>query len=214
MSMCRVFSCVVGRWCLLWPVHSLGTTLLAFALLHSVLQGQISLLVKGMVFPVVMYGLWKLDYKESWVLKNWCFWTLVLEKTLESPLNCKEIQPVHPKRDQSWVFIGRTDFETETPNTLATWCEELIHLKRHWCWERLRAGGEGDDRGWDDCMASLTQCTWVWVDSESWWWTGRPGMLQFMGSQRVGHDWVTELNWTEQPVNSKLYKCIINFEMC
>ena len=71
-------------------------------------------LVKAMVFPVVMYGLWELDYKESWALKNWCFWTVVLEKTLESPLDSKEIQPVHPKGDQSWVFIGRTDVEAET----------------------------------------------------------------------------------------------------
>ena len=80
-------------------------------------------------------------------------------------------------------------------NTLAIWCEELTHLKKPWCWERLRAGGEGEDREWDGWMASPTQWTWVWVDSRSWWWTGRPGVLQFMGSQRVGHDWVTELNW-------------------
>ena len=80
-------------------------------------------------------------------------------------------------------------------NTLPTWCKEMTHWKRHWCWERLRAGGEGDDRGWDGCMASLTQWTWVWMDSGSWWWTGRPGVLWFMGSQRIGHDWVTELNW-------------------
>ena len=74
-------------------------------------------------------------------------------------------------------------------NTLATWCNELTHLKRPWCWERLRAGGEGDDRGWDGWMASPTQWTWVWVNSGSWWWTGRPGMLQSMQWQRVGHDW-------------------------
>ena len=80
-------------------------------------------------------------------------------------------------------------------NTLATWCEELAHLKRPGCWERLRAGGEGDDRGWDGWMASPTQWAWVWVNSGSWWWTGRPGVLLFMGSQRVGQDWVTELNW-------------------
>ena len=78
---------------------------------------------------------------------------------------------------------------------LATWCEELTHWKRPWCWERLSPEGEGDDRGWDGWMASPTQWTWVWVDSWSWWWTGRPGMLQSMGSQRVRHDWVTELNW-------------------
>ena len=83
-------------------------------------------------------------------------------------------------------------------NTLATWCEELTHWKRPWCWERLRAGGEGDDTGWDGWMASSTQRTWVWVDSGSWWWTGRPGVLRFMGSQRVGHNWATELNWTEE----------------
>ena len=79
----------------------------------------------------------------------------------------------------------------------ATSCEELTHWKRLWCWEGLRAGREGDDRGWDGWMASLTRWTWVWVNSRSWWWTGRPGVLQFMGSQRVGHDWATELNWTE-----------------
>ena len=74
---------------------------------------------------------------------------------------------------------------------------ELTHLKRHWCWERLKAGGEGNNRGWDGWMASPTQWTWVWVNSGSWWWAGRPGILQSMGLQRVGHDWATELNWTE-----------------
>ena len=80
-------------------------------------------------------------------------------------------------------------------NTMATWCGELTHWKRPWCWEGLGVGVEGDDRGWDGWMASLTQYTWVWVNSESWWWTGRPGVLWFMGLQRVGHDWATELNW-------------------
>ena len=80
-------------------------------------------------------------------------------------------------------------------NTLATWWEELPHLKRPWFWERLKAGGKGDNRGWDGWMASLTQWTWIWVNSGSWWWTGRPGVLQSMGSQRVGQDWATELNW-------------------
>ena len=78
-------------------------------------------------------------------------------------------------------------------NTLTTWCEELTHMKRPWCWERLRAGGEGDDRGWHGWMASQTQWAWVWVNSRSWWWTGGPGMLWSMGLQRVRHDWVTEL---------------------
>ena len=83
-------------------------------------------------------------------------------------------------------------------NTLTNWCKVLTYLKRPWCWERLRAGGEGDDRGWDGSVASPTQWTWVWIYSGSWWWTGRPGVLWFMGSQRVGHDWATELHWTEQ----------------
>ena len=80
-------------------------------------------------------------------------------------------------------------------NTLATWCEEPTYWKRLWCWERLKAKGEGEDRGWDGWMASPTQWTWVWVTSGSWWWTGRPGVLQSIGSQRVRHDWATELNW-------------------
>ena len=138
--------------------------------------------------------MWESDCKESWVLKNWCFWTVALEKTPESPLACKEIQPVHSKGDQSWVFIGRTDAEAETP-ILWPPHAELTHWKRSWCWEGLGAGGEGDDRGWDGWMASWTWWTWVWANSRSWWWIGRLGVLWFMGSQRVGHDWVTELNW-------------------
>ena len=149
--------------------------------------------------------MWELDYIEGWVPKNWCFWTMVLQKTLESPLDCKEIQPVHPKGNQSWVFIGRTDVEAENSNILATWCKELTHWKRPWCWERLRAGGEGDNRGWDGWMASLIQWTWVWVDSGSWWWTGRPGMLRFMGLQGVEHERETELNWTELRIDIYWY---------
>ena len=149
---------------------------------------------QGYGFSCGHVWMWELDYKESWALKNWCFWTVVLEKTLESPLDCKEIQPIHAKGDQSWVFTGRTDFWSWNSNTLATWCEELTHLKRPWCWERLRAGGEGDDRRWDGWMTSPTQWTWVLVNSGSWWWTGRPGVLRSMRSQRVGHDWATELN--------------------
>ena len=84
-----------------------------------------------------------------------------------------------------------------TSSTMATSHKELTHWKRLWCWEGLGAGGKGDDRGWDGWMTSLTWWTWVWVNSGSWWWTGRPGVLQFMGSQRVGHDWVTEMNWTD-----------------
>ena len=128
------------------------------------------------------------------MLKNWCFWTMVLEKTLESPFDCKEIQLVHPKGNQSWICIGRIHAEVETP-ILGHWGEELTHWKGSWAWERLKAGGEGDNRGWDGWMALPTQWTWVWASSDWWWWKGKPGVLQFMGSQRAGHDWATELNW-------------------
>ena len=137
--------------------------------------------------------MWKLEYKESWALKNWCFWTVMLEMTLESPLDCKEIQPVHPKEDQSWVFIGKTDVEAETP---ILWPPDA---KSWLIGKDPDAGREGDDRGWDGWMASPTQWTWVWVDSGSWWWTGRPGVLQFMGSQRTGHDRATELTMPTLP---------------
>ena len=120
----------------------------------------------------------------------------MLEKALESPLDSKEIQPVHPKGDQSWIFTERTEAEVETPILcLATWCEELTHWKRPWCWERLKVGGEGDDRGWDGWMASLTWWTWVWVG---------PGAGDGQGSLACCSPWgckeldTTErLNWTE-----------------
>ena len=140
--------------------------------------------------------MWQLDYKESWMLKNWCFCIVVLEKTLESPLDCKGIHPVHPKRNQSWAFIGRTDVEAKTPILWTPDVKSWLIWKDLDVEERLKAGGEGDNRGWDGWMASPTHWTWVWVNSGSWWLTGRPGALQFMGLQRVGHDWVTELNWT------------------
>ena len=143
--------------------------------------------------------MWELDYKESWLLKNWCFWTVVLEKTLESPLVCKEIKPVNVLnvhwKDWCWNWNS---------NTLAIWCEELTHLKSPWCWERLKVGGEGDDKGWDGWMVSPTQWIWIWVKSGSWWWTGRPGVLQSTRSQRAGHNWTTELNWTTWERNHTL----------
>ena len=138
--------------------------------------------------------MWELDCEESWAPKNRCFWTVVLEKALESPLDCKEMKPVHPKGDQSWVFIGRTDAKVETPILWPPDAKSWLIWKEPDGWERLRAGGEADDRGWNGWMASPTQWTWVWVDSGSWLWTGRPGVLRFMGSQRIGHNWATELN--------------------
>ena len=138
--------------------------------------------------------MWELDYKESWVLKNWCFWTVVLEKTLESPLDSKEIHPVHPKGDQSWVFIGRTDVEAETP---IFWPSDV---KSWFIWKIPDAGkiegrrrrGQQRMRWLDDITNSMDMSL---SNSGSWWWLGRPGVLWFMGSQRVRHDWVTELNW-------------------
>ena len=145
--------------------------------------------------------MWELDYKESWLLKNWCFWTVVSEKTLESPLDCKEIQPVHPK-GRSVLSVHWKDLcWSWNSNILATWCEELTHWKRPWCWERLKAGGEGDDRGWDGLMASLTQWTWVWVKSGRWWWTGRPGIFGPWGrkeSDTTEHlNWSTDWSWSQ-----------------
>ena len=147
--------------------------------------------------------MWELDCEESWALKNWCFWTVVLEKTLESPLDCKAIQPVHSEGDQPWDFFGRNDAEAETPVLWPPHVKSWL-IEKDWFWEGLGAGEKGYDRGWDGWMASLTQWTWLWVNSGSWWWTEKAGVLQFMGSQRVGHDWVTELNWTDNVYYWKL----------
>ena len=149
---------------------------------------------RGYGFSSGHVWMWELDCEESWAPKNWCFWIVVLEKTLESPLDCKEIQPVHSKADQGVLWKGWC--WSWNSSTLVTSCEELTHWKRLWWWEGLGAGREGDDRGWDGWMASPTRWTGVWVNSGGWWWTRRPGVLRFMGSQKVRHDWVTELNWT------------------
>ena len=122
---------------------------------------------------------------------------MVLEKTLESPLDCKDIQPVHSKEDQPWDFLGRNDAKTETPLFWPPHTKSWLIGEILWCWEGLGAGGEEDDQGWDGWMASVTRWMWVWVNSGRWWWTGRAGVLQFTGSHRVRHDWATELNWTE-----------------
>ena len=117
----------------------------------------------------------------------WCW------RKLLSPLDCKEIKPVNTKGNQSWIFTGRIDAETETPILWPPDAKNWLLGKRPWCWERLKAGGEGDDRGWDGWMASPTWWTRVWASSRSWWWTGKPGVLRSMRSQRVGHNWGTEL---------------------
>ena len=136
----------------------------------------------------------------TWAPKNWWFCTVMLGKTLKNPLDSKEIQSVHPKGNQSWIFIGRTDAEAETP---VLW---LPNVKNWLIWKDpdagkgLKAGGEGDERGWDSWMASPTQWTWVLVNSGSWWWQRKPGVLQSIGLQRVGHDWATKLNWMNNDV--------------
>ena len=145
-------------------------------------------LIKAMVFPVVMYGwtikkaeCWRIDAFELWYWRRLLRVPWTARRSNQSIL--KEISPEYSLKDWCWSW---------NYNTLATCCEELTHLKRPWCWERLRVG-EGDDRRWDSWMASPTQWTWVWASSRSWWWTGKPGVLCSMGLQRVGHDWVTEL---------------------
>ena len=137
--------------------------------------------------------MWELDCEESWALKNWCFWTVVLEKTLESPLDCKEIQPLHSKGDQSSVFFGRTDAKAETPILWPPHVKSWLIGKdsdagRDWGQEE-KGTTEDEMAGWHHRLHG--------VNSRSWWWTRRPGVLQFMGSQRVRRNWVTELNWTE-----------------
>ena len=143
--------------------------------------------------------MWELDYNESWASKHWCFWTAVLEKTLESPLDCKEIQKVHPKKKKSVLSVHWKDWcWSRSFNTLATWCEELtdslektlmlgkIEGKRGREWQRMR------------CLDGITNSwTWVWASSGSWWWTGNPGMLQSMGlrSQTQLSNWTELIQW-------------------
>ena len=153
-----------------------------------------------MVFPAVMYGC------ESWTIKKaehridasklWCWrgllrvpWTA--RRSSQSIL--KEISPDIHWKDWCW-----------SSNILATWCEELIHCKRSWCWERLKAGGEGDDGGLDVWISLPTQWTEVWASSRRWWRAGKPGVLQSMGSQIIGHDWANELKWIFQ-LKKKIY---------
>ena len=141
--------------------------------------------------------MWELNSKESWAPKNWCFWTVVLEKTLERPLECKEIKPVLSKGNHSWIFIGRTDAEAKSP---ILWPLEARtdSLEKNLILGKIEGGRQrGWHTGWDGWMASLTQWTWVWASSRSLWWTGKPDVLQSMASQIVGHNWVTELDWTD-----------------
>ena len=147
-------------------------------------------------FPSSHVWMWELDYKESWVPKNGCFWTVVLEKTVESPLDSKEIQPVHPKVNQSWIFIERSDAEADSPILWPPNAKNWLIGKDPDAgkdWRQRRKGRQS--MKWLDVTTNSMDMSWV--NSRSWWWTGRPGMLESMRLQWVGHDWVTELNWTE-----------------
>ena len=135
--------------------------------------------------------MWELDHKEDGELKNWCFWTVVLEKTLKSPLDCRKTHPVYPERNQSWIFIGRTDAEAAILPT---------NWKRPWRWQRLKAG-EWDNKGRDGWMASLTQWTWVWASCRRWWRTGKPGMLRPWGCK--------EVDTTERLNHIKYIQCLM-----
>ena len=147
--------------------------------------------------------MWELEYKESSAPKNWCFWTVVLEKILESPLDCKEIKPVNPKGNQSWIFIGKTDAEAEASVPWPPDAKNWLTGKHPDAGKDWRQKEKGMYIRRDSRMVSLTLWSWIWASSGSWWWAGKPGVLQSMGSQRVGHDWVTELNWATLMAESK-----------
>ena len=141
--------------------------------------------------------MWELDYKESWAQKNWCFWTVVLQKALESPLGCKEIQAVHPKGHPSWIFIERTEAEAETPvlwppDGRADSLENTLMLGKI---EGRRRRGQQRVR-WLDGITDSMAIIWVWVSSGNWWKTGKLGVLRSMGSQTVGHSWTELLFWS------------------
>ena len=161
--------------------------------LNSVLKSRDITLVskdctsQNCVFPIVMYGCesWTLKKTEHWITDTsnlWC-WTR---------LHCTEIKQVNPKRNYPWIFIGRTGIEPETPVLWPPDMKTQFFGKRPWCWKRLKAEGEGDDRGWNGWMTSPTQWTWVWANSSRKWRTRKSSVLQFMGSQRVRHDLATE----------------------
>ena len=140
--------------------------------------------------------MWELDYKESWALKNWCFWTEVLEKTFESPLDCKEIQPVSSKGNQPKYSLEGLMLKLKLQH-FGHLLRGTDPLEKTLMLGKIEVGGQGGNRGWDGWIASPTQWTWVWASSGRRWKTGKSGMLQSRGSQRIRHNWATELNWTE-----------------
>ena len=154
---------------------------------------------KGYGFSSRHVWMWELDYKESWALKNWCFWTVLLEKTLENTLHCKEIQPVRPQGNQSWIFIGRADAEAVTPVLWPPAVKNWLTGKDSDAgkdWRQEEKGMTEDEMvGWHHQLNGHE----LWESSRSWWWTGNPAILKSIGSQRVGHDMTEQLNWTFWP---------------
>ena len=169
-TMCRYWGVAVGFWSRWSSLVSCSTCYRRFSILGCTHK---------------MLIMWWSKSPSTW--GNWCFWTVVLEKTLESPLDCKEIKPVNPNRSQSWIFI----VEGLMLKLKLPYFGQLM-WRTNSCWERLKAGGEGDDRGWDGWMASSTRWAWVSANSGRYWRTGKPEVLQFMGSQIVEHNWTTE----------------------
>ena len=147
--------------------------------------------------------MWHLNYKESWALKNWCFWTVVLEKTLESPLDCKETQPVHPKGNQSWSTDAEAEIPIIWPPDTKNW---LIgkdpDVRKDWRWEE-KGMTENEMVGWHHWLYR-----WVWISSDNWWWTGKPGMLQSMGlqSQTRLRNWTEQLTFYKSAIKTIVYK--------
>ena len=162
-------------------------------------------LVKAMVFPVVMYGcesstVMKAEHRRIDAFELWC-----CRRLLRVPWTARRssqfiLKGINPEYSLEGLML-----KLKLQN-FGHWCKELTHWKRLWYWKRLKAGGKGDDRGWDGWMASLTQWTWVWASSGSWWWTGMPGLLQSMGSQRVRYNWATELHWTKLGISYPPYQ--------
>ena len=152
-------------------------------------------LVKAMVFPVVIYEcksltITKAECRRTNAFKLWCWRRLLRIPWTARRSNQSILKEINPEYSLEGLMLKLK------LQYYATWCKELTDLKRPWCWERLKAGGEGDNRGWDGWIVSLTQWTWVWASSGRWWRTGKPGVLQSVGSPKVGYDWAIELNWT------------------
>ena len=166
---------------------------------------------QGYDFSSSYVWMWELDYKESWMQKNWCFWTVMLEKTLKSPWDCKEIKLVNFKENQSWIFIARTDAEAEAS---LLWPPDA----KNWLIGKDPDAGKDwrqEEKGTtEDEMVSPARWTRVWASFGSWWWTGKPGVLQSTGSERVGHDWATALNWNETWTLSVVFFSSFSYTLC